>query len=378
MITRYIDTHIQNALWKGKTILVYGPRQAWKTTLLKKYIQSPSMRFLTSDYLSDIERLSTRNRATYEQAMQWVTLLIIDEAQNIPDIGISLKLLHDQFPACQIIATWSSSFELAQRTQEAMTWRTITFSLMPLWIHELFSPHDQHLIEQQYPSILNYWLYPSIYTHTPASEKPSILHDLVQGSLFKDVLQFEWIKKSQTIIKLAQMLAYQIGKPVSYSELANKLQISAPTVEKYCTILEQAFILFRVWSYSKNLRKELSKWVKRYFWDIGIRNSLISMHQDINIRGDKWEIRENFVIAEFFKKKLHTRQLWNFYFRRTYDGQELDLLYENNWQIEAFEIKRKDHKSFSPPQAFVKTYPTTEVTLITQDTFLSTLLKHSL
>jgi predicted AAA+ superfamily ATPase len=374
MITRKIYHDISDALFQWKTLFLYWPRQSGKTTLVKKLIESYAdwARYYTSDFRDQIEWLWTREKRIYDQYLAGVRLLVIDEAQNIPYIWVIIKLIHDAYPSCQVIATWSSSFFLAQKTQEPMTWRFREFFLFPFRIDELYTQRDDYMTK--IPMHLVYWLYPEVVTAQNKDYRQEQLYTLAQSYLFKDILQFEGIKKADTIIKLAKMLAFQIWKPVSYGELSNKLWLSIPTVEKYCDILQQAFIIFMIPSRSRNPRKELSKSRKFYFRDVGMRNALIGNYHDIESRNDKGELRENFLFAEYMKQTYMIRYKQSVSFRRSYEEQEVDMIVETQESISWFEIKRKENNSWKIPSQFNKNYPDIPCSLLTLEQSFSRLV----
>jgi len=294
-------------------------------------------------------------------------IVVFDEAQNIPNIGRVLKLLADTYPKLQVIATGSSSFDLANQTAEPLTGRALQFILYPLSyleLEDLFNPFER---KAQLDNLLKYGMYPEIVL---ASEENArvLLDDLSSRYLYKDVLEFENLKRADVIFKLLQLLALQIGSEVSFNELSNALQTNRRTVERYINLLEKAFVIFRVRSFSRNLRKEIRKANKIFFYDVGIRNSIVQQYQDMTLRSDKGSLWENFLICERLKF-LQTHQMNpNYYFWRTHDKQEIDYLEEYNGQLTAYEMKWKTGKK-KIPKAFIESYPNSQIQFIDRENF---------
>ena len=281
-------------------------------------------------------------------------LVVLDEAQKIENIGLILKLLVDTYPGIQIIATGSSSFEINNKINEPLTGRADKFILYPLSIEEIGQNQNRFEIEARLDRIIRYGLYPETY-FLPEKQASFRLDEISSDYLSKDILNFEGIKKSRIIIDLLQLLALQLGGTVSYHEIATQLGISRITVQKYIDILEQAFIIFTLRAFSRNLRKEISKSVKIYFYDIGIRNSLIQNYNPINLRADVGGLWENFCLLERLKHNHNHQILANYYFWRTYDQKEVDLIEEKQGRFNLFEFKWKNTKA-KIPQEFMKTY----------------------
>lgn len=376
IIPRNVEEKILKYLWKGKVIIIYGARQVGKTTLVKAIIKDISPQ--SSVYLNcdekDIRQMLTHadTSTQLKEIMGNKKLIIIDEAQRIPEIGLKLKLLVDAFPHQQIIATGSSSFDLANTIIEPLTGRNISFWLYPFSISEIqtvYSPIEMHRILE---TLLIYGAYPAVIKAPSLEEKQTNVSYIANNYLYKDIFKFQGLKASTVVTKLLQALALQVGNEVSYNELATLLGIAKETVASYINLLEQAFVIFILPPFSNNKRKELRKLRKIYFYDTGIRNALINNFNPISLRNDVGQLWENYIIAERQKKWFWLTNKPNSYFWRTYDQQEVDLVEERMGKIEAFEIKWKTIR-LKPPKAWRETYTNSGWTSITKDNFIQSL-----
>ncbi len=353
MYKRQIEWHIKEHLFQWKAIIIYGARQVGKTTLCKVLLSQYSQTYYISwDDPYSIELLTNKTVNDYQTLFQWYKILCIDEAQNIKNIWSVLKLLIDHLPWLQVIATWSSSFDLANKVNEPLTGRVHMFHLYPLSISEISANHGVLWVDQQINQRVIYGMYPELV----ASNNEKTLISLSESYVYKDIFALDLIKKSDAIIKLLQALAYQIWNQVSYSELSQIVGLDPKTVQKYIHILEQAFIIFRLPSFARNLRNELKTTQKIYFWDTGIRNSLIRRFSLLDMREDTGALRENFVIAELLKSASNTNRFPLSFFWRTKTQQEIDFVQDYNGQITAYEIKWNPNKKVSRPSSFVSTY----------------------
>ncbi len=375
MITRTIQKKIENELFKGKIIVVYGARQVGKTTLVKKIIENfkGKSSYFSCENLSVQEALSKPEPKTLKQFLGDAEIIILDEAQKIENIGLILKVLIDTYPKMQIIATGSSSFDLANKINEPLTGRKIVFKLYPLSLQEIKESKDAFEVQASLERILRFGLYPEVFS---LSDEESIkkLDEIASSYLFKDVLSFEGIKKSSVLIKLLQLLALQVGNEVSYNEIANKLNINRITVEKYIDILEQCFIIFKLSAFSRNLRNEISRSVKVYFYDLGIRNALIKNFNSLSIRNDVGALWENFCIIERMKKNHYNDVFANYYFWRNYAQKEIDFIEERDGKLFVFEIKWGKELKF-PPKEFLETYKDSKYQTINRDNYWEFLIK---
>lgn len=357
MISRLGEDILNKALEKYKSIVLYGPRQVWKTTLLRKIEKEywAYARFLDCDYLSNRELLDITQESQVRDLCEWKKILLIDEAQRVRNIWLTLKIIHDSSYDIQVIATWSSSFWLSQHIAEPMTWRVFQILLFPISLVELKNHFDAVWIKQYMESLLIYWMYPAI-VNASTEEKITKLNMISWNYLYKDILELENIKKSSQLEKLLQLLALQVGHEVSYHELGQKLWMSSLTIEKYVRLLEESFIIKKIWAYHKNLRNEITKSQKIYFRDLGIRNSLIQQYWKIWLRSDVWWLWENFVIIERIKKNAYAWKNVQYYFWRTYQQAEIDLIELENGVLSAFEIKYNQKKTAKMPLDFARSY----------------------
>ncbi len=356
MINRIIGDKIKSRLDAQKIVLLFGARQVGKTTLLKDLVSE------YDDYLwydaDEPEVQSLFNNPSSVRLKNYFSnkkLVVIDEAQQLPNIGKTLKRISDNIKDVQVIATGSSSFELRNRTNEPLTGRKWEFFLYPLSFKEMVQ-HTSLMEEvQQIPHRLVFGYYPEVVTN--AGEEKERLKLIAESYLYKDILMWQNIQKPDKLVNLLKALAHQIGSEVNFNELGRLLSIDKETVEKYIMLLEQSFVLFRLPSYSTNHRKELKKGRKIYFFDVGIRNALIGNFAPIELRNDVGALWENYIVAEMFKKNCNDGGFGNFYFWRTADQQEIDLIIEQDGILNAYEIKRKKRENVRINKTFTNLYP---------------------
>ncbi|MFO8129765.1 MAG: ATP-binding protein, partial [Bacteroidales bacterium] len=282
-------------------------------------------------------------------------ILFIDEAQRIPDIGINLKIIHDNLPSVKILATGSSSFDLANKIKEPLTGRTSTHILYPIALSELAVHYNAFELQSKLEEYMIYGMYPVIFHHASGHSKEKYLRELTSAYLYKDVLELSSIKNNSKISSLLKMLALQIGSETSINELAINLKLSQETVASYIELLEKAFIIFRLGGFSRNLRKEVTKRNKIYFWDLGVRNCLVENFNGFGLRNDVGAMWENFIIAERLKHLEYTQNYLSSYFWRTYTGAEIDYVEEKGGALYAYEIKYKKARK-SAPKTWVEQY----------------------
>lgn len=369
---RTIYSQIIKELFIGNVIVLYGPRQVGKTTLVK----SIQAEYNTGSVYYQGDDPATREAFTNKSAIELFELIkgyklvILDEAQNIPNIGVTLKLIVDNFPDIQVIATGSSSFDLANEINEPLTGRKSTFFLYPLSIDEL--GHDLNPIEKRslLPNLLVWGQYPKIY-NTSFDLKIKALEELSGSYLYKDILNFENLKYPSALEKLLQALAFQLGSEVSFNELANLLNVDQFTIQKYLDLLEKAFIIFKLSNFSRNLKTEIKKSRKYYFYDLGIRNSLIKNYNTLDLRQDIGALWENFVILERFKFLDYSKHYANKFFWRNYNNAEIDYIEEYGEKLHTFEIKYSPKKKAKIPAIFDQSYPNSGFKVINTDTFWS-------
>ena len=374
MIKRILTEKITANLFRGKVIIVYGARQVGKTTLVKDIISG----FGDDGAYYNCELFSVQSALSIPEADRLRSyfgdkkVIVLDEAQVIPNIGKILKIFADELPGIQVIATGSSSFDIANKISEPLTGRAVRFTLFPLSIQEISQHYGRLSVETATERIMSLGAYPEVYT---SGGEISIerINEIASNYLFKDILMLENIKKSEVLKNLLISLALQIGSQVSYHELASKLGINKLTVQKYIDILEQSFIVFRLYSFSRNLRNELSKSLKIYFYDLGIRNALIRNFNPPEIRDDKSRLWENFCLAERMKFIHYSGTLVNSYFWRTYEQKEIDYVEESGGKITGYEFKYSPKAKTTPNKVFQETY-NAEIKVISRENYTEFML----
>ena len=295
---------------------------------------------------------------------------MIDEAQNVPDIGKQLKFMIDSFPKLTIIATGSSSFDLMNQSGEPLTGRSYQYTLFPISQSELLKQFGAVEVQQQFDDRLVYGSYPEVIGLPNAEEKELYLKGLVQNYLLKDIFIYETVKNSSKIFDLLKLLAYQVGSEVSLEELGRNLSMSKNTVERYLDLLTKVFIVFKVNGFSGNLRKEIVKSSKWFFFDNGIRNAIISDFRDMHKRTDRGQLWENFCFYERIKFMRYNRRQPDYHFWRTYDRQEIDLVEKDNTKLRAFECKWGNNATAKLPKFFADNYPKASFDVMTRENYL--------
>lgn len=360
LIDRTILTPIKKILLgEPKIIVIYGPRQAGKTTLLAEITKSEKRKVhsFSGDDLLTQDLFSVPRLDYLENTVGDAQVIVIDEAQKIDNIGQSLKLLYDNHPRV-ILATGSSSFHLANKLAESMTGRATFFTLYPLAVSELPREEIMFGLDKNLSELLRFGMYPKVHMMNSRDQKEIYLLDIINTYLYQDLLSFEGIRKPKKIIDLLSLLAFQIGSEVSIQELSQNLSLSNIIVEKYLDVLEKMFIVINLRGFSRNLRKEVTKTSKYYFVDLGLRNALIRNFNPLNLRNDVGGLFENFCVIERMKALSNKRKSANYYFWRTYDQKEIDLIEERDGKLRAVEFKfspkQKVRKSIS--EEFKKTY----------------------
>lgn len=365
MIIRSIEENITPLLGGRKAIIIMGARQVGKSTLLSQMLGSREDVIWMNGDEPDIQDLFQEMTSTrIKTILGNKKILVVDEAQRIPNIGLRLKLITDQIPEVQVIATGSSSFELANKVNESLTGRKREFKMFPLTFCEM-AKHTSFLEESRLiPHRLVYGYYPEIVAN-PGDERAT-LKELTDSYLYKDILTLESIKKPDKLTRLLKALALQIGSQVSYNEIGNLIGLDSKTVEKYIDILEKSFIIFRLGSYARNQRNELKSSRKIFFWDLGIRNAIIGNLSQIENRTDAGELWENFIIAERLKKNAYSGSFAQSYFWRTRQQSEIDYIEEEDGKLSSFEFKWNERKAnVKCPEVFKNAYPETTFKVIT-------------
>lgn len=370
-ITQKQLENLRTATQPGKVIVLYGARRTGKTTLLHEFLKGEEDPYLlvsgediaVQGYLSSqsVEKLTAfigKNR-----------LLVVDEAQKVPQIGLNLKLIVDHIPGVRIIATGSSSFDLARSIGEPLTGRKITLKLFPLAQMEISQTEQRHQTDANLESRLIYGSYPEVVLTPDNRAREQYLKEIVASYLYKDVLELDGIRHSGKISRLLQLIAFQIGKEVSYTELASSLSMSKNTAERYLDLLEKAFVIQKLSGFSRNLRSEITKNCRYYFLDNGIRNALINNFNPLQLRNDVGELWENYLVLERLKRQEYLGQSANNYFWRTYRQQELDFVEEREGRLFGYEMKWGKAR-VKPPTEWLSAYPEAAFSLVTQDNYL--------
>jgi len=370
MIIRIIQELLKDRIGKGKAIILVGPRQVGKSTLLKSLqnelnqetllinCDEPDMHQMLENVTSDqLRALIGRN-----------TLVMIDEAQKVENIGLTLKLMVDSLNGVQVIATGSSAFELRNKTNEPLTGRKFEFNLFPFSIAEMVQNHGKIVERRMLERRIVYGLYPEI-VNNPGNEQEHLI-ELINSYLYKDILAFQNIRRPDILNKLLTALALQLGQEVSYNELSQLIGIDKATVEKYIDLLEKCFVVFRLSSFSRNLRNELKKSRKVYFYDNGVRNAILNNFATLALRQDTGALWENFMVSERIKQLSYNRDYRKSYFWRTQTQQEIDLLEEKDGILYAFEFKWNENKQVKIPKTFAESYPEHRFEVITPANYI--------
>ena len=371
MITRTLQQRIEDNLFKGKSIVVIGARQVGKSTLFRQVTEKRNEPILSlnCDEPEVREMLTDANTAELKMLIGNNRLVVIDEAQRVPGIGMTLKLITDNLPNVQLLVTGSSSFELQNRLNEPLTGRKYEYHLYPISTRELLQHGGLLAVRQALESRLIYGSYPDIVNH--ADEAKELLMNIAGSYLYKDLLAMDDIRRPALLEKLLVALALQVGSEVSYNELAQTVGTDSKTVEKYIDLLEKCYIVFRLGAFSRNLRTELKKSKKIYFYDNGIRNAVIQNFAPLAMRNDVGALWENFFISERVKSNEYVGRYVKSYFWRTTQQQELDYIEEFDGEFAVFEMKwnpRKNIASF--PASFLRTYPVGQTAIVTPENYL--------
>lgn len=370
MISRLIYEKIKQDLFKGKAIILVGPRQVGKTTLLQTLqTEYPGSLYLDCDE-PDIRRLLEDSTSTQlKDLIGKAKLVIIDEAQRVKNIGLTLKLIIDQIKEVQLIASGSSSLELANSINEPLTGRKFEYFLFPFSVSEL-NEHFGALSEKRLLNTrLVYGFYPDVVNYRQDAQR--LLLSLTAGYLYKDIFNYQDIRKPELLPNLLEALARQVGSEVSYNELAQLLDTDQVTIQRYLDLLEKSFVIFRLRSFSRNLRNELKKSRKIYFYDNGIRNALINNFQPVETRVDTGALWENFLIVERLKALAYHQIHVNQYFWRTQQQQEIDYIEDINGKLYAYEFKWNPKKKARFSTTFTKNYPVEQTLLVNPDNYLA-------
>jgi predicted AAA+ superfamily ATPase len=368
MITRKLEQTILSKVGKGKAIILIGARQVGKTTLVRKlFAAQPDVLWLSGDDPNVHVLFETISAARLQALIGRNKTVVIDEAQRIADIGLRMKLIIDQMPDVQLVATGSSAFELQNKLNEPLTGRKWEYKIFPLSFSEMVEHHGFIKEYALLPHRLVFGYYPEVVCN--AGSEKELLNLLYGSYLYKDILLFDGIKKSDKLQKLLQALAYQVGSLVSYTELGQLCGLDYKTVEKYIVLLEQCFVIFRLGSFNRNLRNELKNSRKVYFWDNGVRNAIISNFNPVELRDDVGALWENFMISERIKKLNYNNMYSNYWFWRTQQQQEIDFVEERDGKIVAFEFKWNPKANVKIPKIFLENYKNSRIEIIHRENF---------
>ncbi len=356
----------------GKAVVIFGPRRTGKTTLLRKFLATyhDKYLFVTGDDINIREYLGSQSIEKLKSFIGSNKLIVIDEAQKISEIGLNIKLIIDHFPEVAVIATGSSAFGLSRNVGEPLTGRKYTLKQYPLAQLEIAQIENLAETHAHLEDRLIYGSYPEVVIEHGREERQVYLKEIVQSYLYKDILELEGLRYANKIVQLLQLLAFQIGKEVSYSELATQLGFSKNTVEKYLDLLEKNFVVYHLTGFSRNLRKELRKSHRYYFYDNGIRNAIINNFNGLNLRDDSGMMWKNYIIIERLKKQEYDGILSNNYFWRTYDQQEIDFIEDRGGKLFGYEMKWRT-KQIKPPKSWLEAYPNSEYLVISPENYLS-------
>ncbi len=372
-LERGIDTLFSKRVLPNKVLILLGARRVGKTAFIKNYLATiPKENYLhlNGEDIQDADLLKERSVANYKRLLNKVKLLVIDEAQNIPDIGLILKLIVDSIDDIKVIATGSSVFDLSNKLGEPLVGRKNTIYLFPLAQMEFAKYENFKETTQKLEERMLFGSYPELEQYLDWEEKINYLKEIMNSYLLKDILVYEGIKQSNKILDLLKLIAFQIGQEVSLQELARQLGISKNTVESYLDLLSKVFVIYKVPGFSKNLRKEVTKSNRWYFYDNGIRNAIIANFSRLDSRTDVGALWENYLASERIKNQNYTQKTVSNYFWRTYDQQELDWLEEENGILRGYEFKWNENRKAKIPTAFAKAYPEASFEVINKQNYL--------
>jgi predicted AAA+ superfamily ATPase len=374
---RAVFDNFSKKVLPNKVLILLGARRVGKTELIKNYLENiPKKDYLhlNGEDIDDASLLKVRSVANYKRLLANTKLLVIDEAQTIPEIGLILKLIVDSIDGIKVIATGSSVFDLSNKLGEPLVGRKNTIYLFPLAQIEFSEYENYKETTSKLQERLLFGSYPELEKYTDWTEKISYIKEIINAYLLKDILIFEGIKQADKILDLLKLIAFQVGKEVSLQELARQLGISKNTVESYLDLLSKVFVIYKVTGFSRNLRKEITKSNRWYFYDNGIRNGIINNFTLLENRTDVGELWENYLACERIKKQNYRNSNVTNYFWRTYDQQELDWLEEQNGNLNGFEFKWNEKRKSKIPTAFAKAYPDASFEVINRENYLDFIL----
>lgn len=362
---------LDSYLKPNNVLIIYGPRRVGKTVLLEEFLKKTSLKYKldNGDDLTIQEVLGSQSIERIKRWAEGYELIAIDEAQNIPNVGNGLKIMADHVPDIKIIATGSASFDLSNKVGEPLTGRHTSLKLYPLAQLELLDTYTKYELEKKKEDYLIFGSYPKVLSLSTHEEKIDYLRELVNSYLLKDILALEQVRSSLTLLDLLRLLAFQVGSEVSLSELASNLNIDYKTVARYLDLLEKGFVLINLRGFSRNLRKEITKKSKYYFYDNGIRNAIISNFNPLNLRDDIGKLWENFLVLERLKKQEYQKIFSNNYFWRTWDQAEVDFVEDRGGKLYGYEFKYGKKGRIN--KQFLKQYPDAKLEVITSENYLN-------
>jgi len=378
-IQRTLEQGIKDRLRPNRAVLLFGARRVGKTFLMKKIVSEWSegnTLLLNGEDTDTLALLAERTASNYRRLLNGISLLAIDEAQNVPEIGAKLKLIVDEIPNIKVLASGSSSFDLLNKAGEPLVGRATQLTLTPFAQQEIGTTENALETRQQLETRLIYGSYPEVVLMDSDQERAEYLHDIVDAYLLKDLLSIDGIRNANKMHDLLRLLAFQQGSEVSFDELGKQLGLSKNTVEKYLDLLTKVFVIYRLTGFSRNLRKEVRKSNKWYFYDTGVRNAIINKFQPLSLRdnseiGHLWE---NYLINERVKLHLNSIDSTTLYMWRTYDQQEIDLIEESNGALSAYEFKWGNQMP-AAPVAFSKAYPDAQFSVVNRTNYLDFICK---
>ncbi len=375
-LEREITDQVIDSLKPNKVVLILGARRTGKTELMKRILNSVKGKslILNGDDMSSHSLLEERTTENYVSLIGDNKIVVIDEAQKIENIGLKLKLMVDTVPSVKILASGSSAFDLSNKLGEPLTGRKRTFNLFPISQSEYSKTESIVETKSKLKERLIFGSYPELLQLNSRNEKSMYLTELINSYLLKDILEFDGLRNAKKILDLLKLIAYQIGKEVSLSELGNNLGLHKDTVAKYLDLLSKVFVVYRLDGYSRNLRKEVSKMSRWYFYDNGIRNAIINNVNDLSLRNDQGDLWENYILSERVKHQNYNNLMVSNYFWRTYQKQEIDWVEEREGKLFATEVKWNPKKMAKVPKTFMDAYPESEFQLINTDNYLKWIL----
>lgn len=369
-LKRTVD--LSNYLQKGKVLIIYGARQVGKTTIVKQFLSETAFKhaYYSGDDLSFGADFSKCELNTMKNIVHGLDLVVIDEAQKIENIGTALKLIVDNYPDLHVIATGSSSFDLANAAEEPLTGRKNVITLYPIAVQELIGNSTPYEVDKKIDDILIYGSYPEVLLSQKRQAKEQRITEIMNSYLIKDILEFQLLKRSKVILDLLKLIAFQIGNQVSTVEIGKQIGLDYKTVQRYLDLLEKSFVLVPLHGFSRNLRKEVSKMSMYYFMDLGIRNAVIANFNPLNSRDDVGQLWENFLFIERLKRNEYINKSVNYYYWRTYDQKEIDLIEESGGKLNGYEFKWSVTKKAKAPEEWISTYKNASWELVNRENYL--------